>query len=568
MSTATDIDFSQFLAPTTAKSSKTQAPSQAAMVLDFLPRLHAIRGQGIEAITKICDEEFDRIDRVYAPYVASNTRKNLVHSAYHNALINYSSIAHPDDLDPKTKQHFAVRILKYPETFLKQCNDPSKQKSQQANMDRVPFALHPYLERIEQVLRDGMKVGNPAQVIAGIAAALGTRLSESTTTAQVSPVSKYQVVFSGKLKSGDLEQHKESLRFCLADSALVSDAITWVRSRSEWSLYLAEDLPVGVAKSHYQSSIAKAVVENFGDVLPPLRDLDNETSQGKGKSKALSISARSLRRAFVASCVTMFRPEEFGPIAFAKQVCDHKSADSTRDYEKYYCVDSEGKALQDGCMRDLLGVKAAKPKLSETETQRPKVPAIVISEIESGRFGDVNRSTSRAQAWINLLETANRVDAVERENAALKAEIAALKQQNERLQSQAATEQPSHPAAPKLAVSDVPTAQLFEGKLLKTPGTAATRIERAITAIQAFNSDLPVPEKIAITPTVIQRVTGSRIGTIRELLGGGQNPDGSDRPLTELGRSIEDYNAYNGFGYHQNRGKDLVALAEFVKSYA
>lgn len=570
MNAPADIDFSQFLAPHTAKTSRTQAPSQAAMILDFLPRLHAISGQGVEAINRLCGQEFERIDRVYAPYVAGNTLKNLVHSAYHNALISYSAIAHPSDLDPKTGQHFAVRILKFPDAFLKQCNDPSKAKSQQASIDRVPFELAPYLARIDSVLRGGLKEQNPAQVIAGITAALGPRLSESTTTGKITPITKYEVVFSGKLKSGDDGRRAESHRFCLADSALVFDAITWVRTRSDWAEFLDEDLPVGVAKNHYQSAIAKSVIESFGDVLPPLRNFDNETSQGKGKPKSLTISPRSLRRAFIACCVSMFRPVEYGPIEFTKQLLAHKSADSTAQYEKYYCVDSEGKPLQDGCMRHLLEVKASKSKLSETETQRPKVPAIVVSEIESGRFGDVNRSTSRAQQWVNLLETANRVQSVEAENAALKAEIEALKAQNERLQSQSqnTTQQSSNPATQaKPSASDLPSAQLFDSKLMKTPGTATARIERAIEAIQAFNSGLSPADKIAITPTVIQRVTGSRIGTIRDLLGGGQNPGGGDRPLTELGRAMADYNSYNGFGYHQNRGKDLAAVAEFVKNY-
>lgn len=104
--------------------------------------------------------------------------------------------------------------------------------------------------------------------------------------------------------------------------------------------------------------------------------------------------------------------------------------------------------------------------------------------------------------------------------------------------------------------------QLFDDQFMKTPGTANARIERAIAAIRAFNSGLSVADKIAITPTVIQKITGSRIGTIRDMLGGGD--DG--RPFTELGRSIADYNSSFGFKYHHNRGKDLVPLAEFVRT--
>ena len=75
------------------------------------------------------------------------------------------------------------------------------------------------------------------------------------------------------------------------------------------------------------------------------------------------------------------------------------------------------------------------------------------------------------------------------------------------------------------------------------PGSADEKIRRSIEAIYDFNEGRSPDEQWSITPTVIQKLSGSNANRVKAYL--------SDHP--KVVKTLERYN--KGFGYHQNRGK-------------
>ena len=73
------------------------------------------------------------------------------------------------------------------------------------------------------------------------------------------------------------------------------------------------------------------------------------------------------------------------------------------------------------------------------------------------------------------------------------------------------------------------------------PGSADEKIRRSIEAVQEFNAGLDKEDQWSITPTVLQKLSGSNANRIKDYL--------SRHP--EIAQMLKQYNS--GFGYHQNR---------------
>ncbi len=522
-------------------------------------------------IELICAEHLAEIE---AKYPKPNT-----HSAYatqhQNAILNYGdwleSVGQLSDqisvkLSSQTKQttrpnyltgesvgrdrvHYAFQSLRYDGKFHEQRNAESKSKRDETREERILLPLQAFLDAIPTAIADT----DYRTLAAGLIAATGRRLSEGLVFGEFEQTGRYTLRFTGQLKAGE-ERKSEALDIvCLVASDLVIDGFNRLRSIPDLAEMIEDEgeaiTPAAVARRR-GNSITRAVRKSFGSVVPPIPQLDRENTDRKTREKSPAISAKSLRRAYAAAAVAMFCNFRKSQSLFEKQILGHVSDAACANYEIYVAVDGDNQPIPQGYAIEWLNQPAAKPKTSTTQTARPKVPQAVLTEIESGKFGD-----DKKEAWLKLLAESDRAQKLEHENAVLQAEIEALKQQVERLQSDLAAAKQQQPAT-----VEIPTAELF-GAAKHNPGTAKTRIERVIEAIKVFNASLPVAEKFAITPTVIQKVSGSRIDRIRELIGEQQAP-------TDYGtQAVWDYNAYNGFGYHQNRGKDLEVLRQFVQTF-
>ena len=75
------------------------------------------------------------------------------------------------------------------------------------------------------------------------------------------------------------------------------------------------------------------------------------------------------------------------------------------------------------------------------------------------------------------------------------------------------------------------------------PGSADEKIRRSIEAFYTYNEERAFVEQWSITPTVIQKLSGSNANRVKSYL----------LSHSEVAKRLEKYN--KDYGYQQNRGK-------------
>ena len=78
---------------------------------------------------------------------------------------------------------------------------------------------------------------------------------------------------------------------------------------------------------------------------------------------------------------------------------------------------------------------------------------------------------------------------------------------------------------------------------LQIPGSADEKIRRSIEALYAYNEERAFAEQWSITPTVVQKLSGSNANRVKDYL----------LRHADIAKRLEKYN--QDYGYQQNRGK-------------
>ena len=252
------------------------------------------------------------------------------------------------------------------------------------------------------------------------------------------------------------------------------------------------------------------------------------------------LSAKNLRAAYTNIAYHLFGTAKQSIGSFAEDFLGHQSAGSAANYEDYYCVDANGHPLAVGLLREELDAMPKRPKAAKRTT-------IHVDGLLQERFKAFGKGTHK-QKMAQLLDAAERNERLNRQlyNAEQRLKIA--REHIELLKKkQAAPSKPAAVEAKPPAHTPIPddwqTMSNADLNGSQIPGSADEKIRRSIEAVEAFNADLEPAEQWSITPTVIQKLSGSNAKRVKDYL--------ERHPKTVA--TLAKYN--KSFGYHQNRGK-------------
>jgi len=416
------------------------------------------------------------------------------------------------------RQHIALKWMNYSSEFHQARQAPTEAKTKAQRRARVAFTPAPVVEAAVAALTSE----DYREVAAGIILLSGRRPTEILKTGEFSQVNRYQVAFSGQLKRrGSAETYEI---YCLCRSHRLIDAFT--RFRRTANIQALQEEENTAVDSKLNATINQAVRQVFADVLPA--PLGNE-----------QLSATNLRAAYVNIAYHLFGRERESIGSFAEDFLGHQNVGSAANYEDYYCVDAQGRALAVGVLRNELEAEPKQPKADKRTT-------IHVDGLLKQRFEDFGSGTHKEKIG-QLLNAADRVVVLERQLHSANQRLGLAKQHIELLQEQKAEQQsavvqknkpaPAHTPIPD-DWTEMSNAELNGSRL---PGSADEKIRRSIEAIQAFNAGLEREDHWAITPTVVKKLSGSNANRVSDYL----------ERHSETAQMLERYN--KDYGYHQNR---------------
>ena len=457
-------------------------------------------------------------------YENDNTRAAHM-TRYRKAIASMSAaISFPADVTYEQatetgpiRQHLALKWMNYDSRFHAARQAPTVAKTKAQRRQRVAFEPVPVIERAIAALssEDYREVG------ATIILLTGRRPTEILKSGSFTQVNRYQVEFSGQLKSrGKAETYPI---YCLCRSHLLIDAFTRFRRTANIKALQAEENTA--VDSRLNATINQAVQHIFSEVLrSPLGDEQ--------------LSATNLRAAYVNIAYHLFGVPEESIGSFAEDFLGHQGTGSAANYEDYYCVDAQGKALEIGVLRHELAAAPKQPKADKRTT-------IHVDGLLKERFEAYGSGTHKEKIG-QLLDAAERVATLERQLHNSNQRLGLARQHIELLQGKLGAIEavaPSCQSEPKRTPIPDDWREMSNADLngSRLPGSADEKVRRSIEAIQEFNAGLDKEDQWAITPTVIQKLSGSNANRVRDYL--------SRHPETEA--MLEQYNS--GFGYHQNR---------------
>ncbi|MEO1445150.1 MAG: protelomerase family protein [Cyanobacteria bacterium J06635_11] len=415
-------------------------------------------------------------------------------------------------------EHLAMKLMNYSSEFHQARQAPTQAKTKAQRRNRIAFEPWPLVEAAKIALASHDYRG----IAAGIIAVTGRRPTEILKSGDFEIVSKYKVAFTGQLKArGKSEGYAI---YSLVEANLLLDAFTALRR--DIDVKALSKLENTKVDSQRNSTLNRAIGRIFEGILqPPVGEK--------------FLSAKNLRAAYTNVAYHFFSTPSESISSFAEDYLGHQGASSASNYEDYYCVDSQGQPLAIGLKRNELNQPAAAPLADKRAT-------VHIDGLLKERF-DAFGSGTHKDKIAQLLDMADRYEALERRlyNAEQRLDLARkhIDLLKEKQAEQAAEVKPKPKRSHKPTPDDWTKATNAELAGDRTPGSADEKIRRSIEAFQEHNAGLPEVEQWAITPTVIQKLSGSNSTRVQDYLA--RHP--------ETVEMLEQYNA--GFGYHQNRGK-------------
>ncbi|NEP18834.1 MAG: hypothetical protein F6J97_18360 [Leptolyngbya sp. SIO4C1] len=486
----------------------------------FLAKLsQATKASTIEHLCK------DEIAWFEEQYTNDNTRAAHM-TRYRKAIAQLAAdieltdeISYPQKTkDGVVRQHRALVFMNYDSGFHEQRQSATKAKTKQQRRNRVPFKPFPLIEAAEAAIGST----DYREIAAGIIAVTGRRPTEILKSGEFKIVSKYQVEFSGQLKAkGQTEAYQI---YSLVPANLLIDAFTTLRRDAD--VRELQELENTKVDSQRNSTLNRAIGRIFSEVLqPPVGEK--------------FLSAKNLRAAYTNAAYHLFGLPSESIGSFAEDYLGHQSSGIVANYEDYYCIDDRGQPLAIGILRHELSQQADEPLSDKRAT-------IHIDGLLKERF-DAFGSGTHKDKLAQLLDLADRYKSLERQlfNANQRLDLARkhIDLLKEKQAEQTAEVKPKPKKEHKPIPDDWTKATNDELNGDRSPGSADEKIRRSIEAFQEHNTGLPESEQWAITPSVIQQLSGSHSNRVKDYL----------KRHPETVKMLEQYNS--GFGYHQNRGK-------------
>ena len=454
-------------------------------------------------------------------------------------------------------QHLALKWMNYSSEFHQKRQAPTQKKAKAQRRERVAFSPQPVIAAAVAALSSE----STWEVAAAIILLTGRRPTEILKSAEFKQAGPYQLEFSGQLKRRGKGEVAYTI-YCLERSHRLIDAFT--RFRRIASVRELQEAENATVDSKVNAIVNRAVRSVFPESVLPAPFGEPQ------------LGAKNLRAAYTNIAYHYFSQPQTSISSFSEDFLGHQNAASAANYEDYYCVDPKGQPLAVGLLRDELETKPKRPKARKRTTVH--VDGLLKERFEA--FGQGTHKEKMAQ----LLDAAERNEQLERRLHSVEQRlklaqdhIALLKEQKQQQaeviatstkqkkgsailrrrgfanapSSAAATSStekkrqkeraivPAHTPIPD-DWTEMSNAELNGSQI---PGSADEKIRRSIEAFYAYNEERAFAEQWSITPTVVQKLSGSNANRVKDYLS----------RHADIAKRLEKYN--KDYGYQQNRGK-------------
>lgn len=500
-----------------------------ARICDLLFRL--VQTDDPAKVKALCESE---IEWLTTEFDKASTRTSYV-SAYRKAIRAYfdeHSIPNSLRVEKQTSKgavvnHLAESYLMAPAADYDTVRAANKQKTATQRDNLTGFDAAAALEATKQALRSA----DWRELAAGLIMATQSRPSDMLKSGNFKAVSKYRLEFTSRAKKRGAVAKGEI--FCLVDSATFVDAFSRLRREPdvmemrEWAL---KDVDSGKNKT-----LNRAVNRVYGEIIP--------VPHGEKE-----ISNKNLRAAGVNIAYWLHGRETQSLGRFAELQLLHDNPGTAANYEDFYCVDANGKRLQEiGILKD--APLAAKP-LSEKRSSLSLDKQLLETIADAGLWGE----GSHADRLERIVARAKQADRLEAQLARECEKRQALELKLKRLE-RAQGEQTVEPAVDEPAAKaianpetdadepsgfdwrNVPNAKLNGDR---RHDAYAEKLRRSVEAMQEYNAGLDDSEQFAITGSLLRQLTGVKPSKVKDW-------------MVEHKAEIDNYNA--GYSSRQNTGK-------------
>ena len=476
-------------------------------------------------VKTLCESEIDWLE---AEYDKPSTRTSYV-SAYRKAIrayFNETGIPTNLTVEKQTVKGLVVNhlaesfLLASPEDY-DAVKQTSKTKTATQRDNLVGFNAADALEVTEKALcSDDWR-----EVAVGLIMASQSRPSDMLQSGEFKAVSQYRLEFSSRAKKRGAIATGEI--FCLVDSATFIDAFSRLRREAdvmEMKAWALKDVDSGKNKT-----LNRAVARIFGEIIP--------VPHGEKE-----LSCKNLRAAGVNVAYWLHGRDDQSLGRFAELQLLHKNPGTAANYEDFYCVDDQGKRLQEiGIFED--APLAAKP-LSEKRSSLSLDKQLLAMVGDAERWGD----GSHADRLERIIARAEMADKLERQLARECEKRQRAELELKRLQN-AGENKPVVETEPEQAEDAVtvepsgfdwrsmPNAELNGNR---RHDAFTEKLRRSFEAVQEYNAGLDDSEQFAVTGSLLRQLSKVKPGLVKQW-------------MAENKAAIDAYNA--GYGSRQNVGK-------------
>ena len=422
-------------------------------------------------------------------------------------------------------QHLALLYMNYPSDFHKERMAPTntRKQEQRRNLETISD-VDAYQAQIDGLLESR----EWRELAAGLIAATGRRPSEILKTAQFEQIGKFEVAFSGQLKTKGEERSAYST-YTLVESANVIDGLARLRRMPEIKAVRKQTL--AQMDSGKNSTLNSIIRESFESLLDP----------PYGEKQ---LSAKNLRASYAAIAIYLFCPWKQSTNQFITERLGHTSDATATNYEDYQVCDPQGKPLTRGAWVERVNEKMEIPKMAKILNTRIRITQADREVLDDEEFLPGDDLASRMSELIRLARLGK---ALESGEIGAIAPISPEGEPESKELSIAQTESENSTSP----LSSIPSEELFSSH---RPGSAREKIRRVVAAIKSYNeSQCEKSAQWAINSGVIKALTNINSKAIKEYLN------------SDEGRlQVTDYNALHGFSFHHNRGREKP-ITEFVR---
>ena len=358
----------------------------------------------------------------------------------------------------------------------------------------------------------------------------GRRPSEILKTAEFEQIGKYEVAFSGQLKTKGEEREAYST-YTLLESANVIDGLARLRRMPEIKAVRKQTL--AQMDSGKNSTLNSIIRESFASLINP----------PYGEKQ---LSAKNLRASYAAIAIYLFCPWKQSTNQFITERLGHTSDATATNYEDYQVCDPQGRPLTRGAWVERIDEEMETPKVAKILNTRIRITQADREVLDDEEFLPAADLASRMSELIRLARLGKALES---------GEIGAIapispegKPELKPQESQPAQTESENSASP---LSSIPSEELFSSH---RPGSAREKIRRVVAAIKSYNeSQCEKSAQWAINSGVIKALTNINSKAIKAYLN------------SDEGRlQVTDYNALHGFSFHHNRGREKP-ITEFVR---